>query len=64
MNWKKEREIVKKYKLDMYSGSYERLKEIMNILNNFEYDLNNIDEYNQLKEYEKFIMRQYLNTNK
>lgn len=64
MNWKKEREIVKKYKLDMYSGSYERLKEIMTILNNFEYDLNNIDEYNQLKEYEKFVMRQYLNTNK
>ena len=66
MDWKKERKIIKKYKLDVYSGSYNRLKQIMSILENFvvKLDNDNIEEYHDLKQYEKFVMKQYLNTNK
>ena len=66
---KRERKIIEKYGLDMYSSSYDRLKKIMKILEELEpkvsiKDVETYNDYYDLKEYEKFVMRQYLNTNK
>lgn len=69
MTYEQERKIIEKYGLDMYSSSYDRLKKIMKILEELEpkvsiKDVETYNDYYDLKEYEKFVMRQYLNTNK
>ena len=69
MDWRKEREIVAKYKFDIFSGTYNLLRQVMKVLDELEpkATIKNkelYDEFYELKEYEKFVMKQYLNTNK
>ena len=69
MDWRKEREIVKKYELDIFSGTYSLLRQVMKVLDELEPNvtIKNMELYNEfyeLKEYEKHVMKQYLNTNK
>ena len=69
MNWEKEREIVKKYKLDIFSGPYKLLKQVMKILEELEPQVTFkntelYNEYYELKEYEKHVMQAYLTSEK
>lgn len=54
--------LMKKYGISPYDSSYEQVKKIMAVKENFKCTLKNVDEYNELSEFEKFLMQTYLNT--